>query len=119
MNNLDFLQALGELPESYYSECLPRTGTVKKRQLTIWYSAAVLAACIGVVFAFGYTFVHHEKHTEPSNPGVSVLTETTSAQSSAAAIVITEESDSSQTTDTEGTALTTEHTTTDITPVFS
>jgi len=122
MNNLDFMQALGDLPESYYSECLPKKGKTaagREKKIALWYTATVFAACIGIVFTFGYCFLHHESNAEPSNPVVSALTETTAVKASGVTARMTRESYSPQTTDLESTALTTEHTTTDIVPVYS
>ena len=121
MNHLDFMQALGDLPESYYAECLPKKRTQRERQIPLRYSVAAFAACIGVVFTFGYLFRQHEKITEPSNTTVSMLTETTTAHSSEMISEKIEKSDfvSASTTDTGTTALTTEQTTIVIVPVFS
>jgi len=121
MNNLDFLQMLGNLPESYYSECMPKKTTVHERKKTFWYSAAAFAACIGIVFTFGYMFLHHENIAEPSNTTVSMMTETTSMLSFGVTSKSTEESEhiTAVTTDTEITTLTTDQTTIVIIPAFS
>lgn len=121
MNHLDFFQALGDLPERYYSECMPKTRTVRERKRPLWYSVAACAACIGVGFTFGYMFRHHETITESPNPTVSMLTETTAAQIFSLTSDSTEKSEpaSAVTTDAEITTLTTELTTIVIIPVHS
>ena len=121
MNHLDFLQALGDLPESYFSECMPKKRPVQERKFSLWYSVAAFAACIGIVFTFGYMFWHHENITESSNPTVSMLTETTALQVFGITSEITEKSEpvSAVTTDTETTAPTTEQTTIVIIPALS
>lgn len=121
MNHLDFMEAIGDLPESYYSECLPKNkkaGAIREKKIALWYPVTVCAACIGIVFTFGYCFRHLD-HAEPSNPVVSALTETTSVKVSAAGSRMTGESASPLTTDISLTSLTTEETTTELFPVYS
>lgn len=79
MNNLDLMKALGELPESYFSECMPQQKPVRQHHLL---PAAAIAACFGITIGIGCLFRSQDGVTEARNPSYD-LQEVTCTQTSA------------------------------------